>query len=111
MSIAANLDLKQQPMSGEEIPQQRALGASPSRPICTLNAQTAATTTTGAVATIRRLLDTDVRSIFECLHHNKPPPANLQFTIVPVGPNGQKLSPPSYEFTGTHEFASYLNLS
>ena len=50
------------------------------------------------VATIRRLSDDDVRAIFECLHHQAPLPDHLQFTIVPVGPNGLKLSPPSYEF-------------
>lgn len=55
------------------------------------------TTTTNA---IRRLSDSNVRSIFECLYSNKPPPADLQFVIVPVGPNGEKLSPPSYEFDG-----------
>ncbi|CAB9528802.1 expressed unknown protein [Seminavis robusta] len=50
------------------------------------------------MATIRRLSDSDVRAIFECLHHNKPPPPHLQFKIVPVGPTGLKLSPPSFEF-------------
>lgn len=69
---------------------------SPSRRIRNAGAPTAASSTT-----IRRLSDTDVRSIFECLHHNMPPPTNLHFTIVPVGPNGMKLSPPSYEFAGT----------
>jgi hypothetical protein len=46
----------------------------------------------------RRLTNAKVRSIFECLHHNQPPPDNLPFTIVPVGQNGKDLSPPSYEF-------------
>lgn len=50
--------------------------------------------------TIRRLSDDDVRAIFECLHHCTPLPERLEFTIVPVGPNGLKLSPPSYEFEG-----------
>ncbi|GKY93081.1 hypothetical protein MPSEU_000276400 [Mayamaea pseudoterrestris] len=50
------------------------------------------------MATIRRLEDKDVRSIFECLHEGKPPPFRLSFQIVPVGSNGLKLSPPSYEF-------------
>ena len=49
---------------------------------------------------IRRLSDADVRSIFESLHENKRPPPDLPFQIVPVGPNGLKLSPPSYEFEG-----------
>lgn len=53
------------------------------------------------MATIRRLSDSDVRSIFESLHHNHPPPPHLKFRIVPVGSNGLKLSPPSYEFEGT----------
>jgi len=48
----------------------------------------------------RRLCDTDVRSIFEALHHNKPAPENLPFSIVRVGPTGLKLSPPSHEFEG-----------
>ena len=49
---------------------------------------------------IRRLSDSDVRSIFESLHHSKPPPPNLPFSIVRVGPRGLKLSPPSFEFPG-----------
>jgi hypothetical protein len=53
------------------------------------------------MATIRRLEDKDVRAIFECLHEGRPPPSQLSFQIVPVGPNGLKLSPPSYEFPGT----------
>lgn len=48
--------------------------------------------------TIRRLADVDVRAIFECLHHHKPPPAHLNFRIVTVGTTGLKLSPPSLEF-------------
>jgi hypothetical protein len=52
------------------------------------------------MATIRRLSDADVRSIFESLHGSKPAPSHLKFQIVPVGPNGLKLSPPSYEFEG-----------
>jgi hypothetical protein len=50
----------------------------------------------------RKLTDADVRSIFECLHHKAPIPPNLKFTIVPVGPSGQKFSPPSHEFEGTN---------
>jgi hypothetical protein len=52
------------------------------------------------MATIRRLSDCDVRAIFEALHENKPVPPHLQFGIVPVGPTGLKLSPPSFEFEG-----------
>jgi hypothetical protein len=65
------------------------------------------------MATIRRLSDADVRSIFECLHHNRPPPSQLHFSIVSVGVNGLKLSPPSYEFEGRFHLvlhASYLPL-
>ena len=51
------------------------------------------------MTTVRRLSDSDVRGIFESLHGGMmPPPPHLQFQIVPVGPNGLKLSPPSYEF-------------
>eukprot|EP00934_Nitzschia_sp_Nitz4_P002384 Nitzschia sp. Nitz4//scaffold197_size40390//12126//13655//NITZ4_007513-RA/size40390-snap-gene-0.47-mRNA-1//-1//CDS//3329540472//2379//frame0 len=50
------------------------------------------------MASMRRLSDNDVRSIFESLHGNHPPPPQLKFQIVPVGPHGQKLSPPSFEF-------------
>jgi hypothetical protein len=50
----------------------------------------------------KRLCDKDVRAIFECLRDpSKQPPLDLQ--IVTVGPNGLKLSPPSYEFDGTNE--------
>lgn len=66
--------------------------------------------THGSVTAIRRLSDTDVRSIFEALHHNKPPPTHLSFSIVRVGPNGLKLSPPSYEFSGTSCLLSVLIL-
>jgi hypothetical protein len=51
-------------------------------------------------ATIRRLSDEDVRAIFESVHNNHRPPPHLQFKIVRVGPEGLKLSPPSYEFEG-----------
>jgi hypothetical protein len=56
-------------------------------------------------STIKRLSDVEVRAIFESLHHNTSPPPNLHFTIVPVGPNGLRLSPPPYEFEGTMENA------
>jgi hypothetical protein len=58
------------------------------------------------MATIRRLSDADVRAIFESLHGNLPPPTHLRFKIVPVGPNGQKWSPPPYEFEGTIQWSS-----
>jgi hypothetical protein len=54
------------------------------------------------MSTIRRLSDDDVRAIFESLHGDQQPPPDLKFRIVPVGPNGLKLSPPSYEFEGTN---------
>ena len=60
-----------------------------------------ASSDTQQVTTIRRLPDSDVRAIFECLHENKPASSHLKFAIVPVGANGLKLSPPSYEFAGT----------
>eukprot|EP00980_Cylindrotheca_fusiformis_P008912 scaffold1900_cov123-Cylindrotheca_fusiformis.AAC.38 len=50
------------------------------------------------MSAIRRLSDDDVRAIFECLHGNQRPPPGLTFQIVPVGPDGLKLSPPSHEF-------------
>jgi hypothetical protein len=53
------------------------------------------------MATIRRLSDMDVRAIFEAVHINRRPPPHLQFQIVPVGPDGLKLSPPSHEFPGS----------
>ena len=53
------------------------------------------------MATIRRLSDLDVRAIFEAVHQNRPPPSHLEFRIVPVGPDGLKLSPPSHQFEGT----------
>ena len=50
----------------------------------------------------KRLPDCDVQSIFNCLHGNEWP--NQQhlppFTIIPVGPKGEDLSPPPYEFPG-----------
>ncbi|GKY92987.1 hypothetical protein MPSEU_000267300 [Mayamaea pseudoterrestris] len=47
----------------------------------------------------KRLSDKDVREIFSCLfEYGKRPPSHLCFQIVPVGPNGLKLSPPSHEF-------------
>ena len=54
------------------------------------------------MATISRLSFADVRAIFDCLHDNKDVPKHLKFTIVPVGPTRNKLSPPSYEFEGKH---------
>jgi hypothetical protein len=60
------------------------------------------------MTTVRRLDDNDVRAIFECLHERKPPPPRLKFQIVPVGPKGLKLSPPSYEFEGKSKRASKM---
>jgi hypothetical protein len=60
------------------------------------------------ISTIRRLPDTDVRAIFECLHESKPQPPNLPFMIVPVGANGLKLSPPSYEFSSKEPSAELI---
>ena len=51
--------------------------------------------------TIRKLNNEDVRAIFESLHDKKPPPPGLKFQIVPVGPEGLRLSPPTYAFDGT----------
>jgi len=48
--------------------------------------------------TIRKLESEDVRAIFESLHDKKPPPPGLKFQIVPVGPEGLRLSPPTYTF-------------
>jgi len=51
------------------------------------------------MATVRRLSDDDVKTVFECIYSNKPPPnKSLRFHIVPVGPEGLRLSPPSYQF-------------
>jgi len=50
------------------------------------------------MATVRRLSDDDVRTIFDCVYQNKLPPKNLHFRIVVVGPQGLKLSPPSIQF-------------
>ena len=52
------------------------------------------------MATVRRLSDSDVKTIFDCVHNNRPPPQKLSFQLVVVGPNGLKLSPPSFEFSG-----------
>lgn len=56
------------------------------------------TVSNGGGDVTRRLTNAKVRAIFECLHHNTPPPVNLPFTIVPVGAHGKDLSPPSFEF-------------
>jgi hypothetical protein len=50
------------------------------------------------MTTLKRLGDDDVRAVFDCLHSYSPPPEHLHFRIVPVGPRGLKLSPPSHEF-------------
>jgi hypothetical protein len=58
------------------------------------------------MASIRRLSDDDVRAVFECLHHNTTPPSHLPFQIVPVGADGLKLSPPSFQFEGKCSYVS-----
>jgi hypothetical protein len=66
----------------------------------------------GKAPTFRRLLDEDVRAIFECLHQKAPLPVHLKFKIVPVGPTGLKLSPPAFEFAGTSMCnLDYVNVS
>lgn len=51
------------------------------------------------MATVRRLSNQDVISIFDCVHNNRiPRQRRLAFKIVVVGPHGMKLSPPSYQF-------------
>lgn len=51
------------------------------------------------MATVRRLSDDDVKAVFECIYSNKLPSTKaLRFHIVPVGPEGLRLSPPSYQF-------------
>lgn len=62
------------------------------------------------MATVRRLSDTDVRTIFESLHKNIRPPPHLKFKIVPVGKKGLRLSPPSYEFEGMDNRTLWLAL-
>jgi hypothetical protein len=59
------------------------------------------------MTTMRRLSDGHVCAIFQSLHRNHLPPPNLKFRIVPVGADGLKLSPPSFEFKGT--FFSYAS--
>ena len=60
----------------------------------------------------RRLTNSKVREIFECLYQfngsstngntaSSPPKIPIPFTIVPVNSNGKALSPPSYEFECT----------
>lgn len=52
------------------------------------------------MATIRRLNPEDVKQVFDSLKHNQMPCESLKYSIVVVGSNGMKLSPPSYEFQG-----------
>jgi hypothetical protein len=48
---------------------------------------------------VRRLTNDDVKTIFDCVFNNKKPKEKrLMFNIIPVGSQGMKLSPPSYEF-------------
>jgi hypothetical protein len=62
------------------------------------------------MTTIRRLSDSDVRAIFEAVHTNHQPPPHLHFQIVPIGPDGLKLSPPSHEFPGSSKRWSVKNV-
>ncbi len=48
----------------------------------------------------RKLSNEDVVEIFRCIHTNTVPEERLRFQVIVVGPNGMKLSPPSYEFKG-----------
>jgi hypothetical protein len=64
------------------------------------NASSSSNNSSNSSSTVRRLSDGEVRAIFECLHSERPVPTHLKFQIVPVGSNGLKLSPPSYEFQG-----------
>ena len=50
------------------------------------------------MSSIQRLAEADVRAIFDSLHGAHPPPEDLKFQIIPVGPSGLKLSPPAIEF-------------
>ena len=52
-------------------------------------------------ATARRLSNENVKAVFDCVRNNRPPPADLPFHLVNVGPEGSTLSPPSIEFDGT----------
>jgi|AntRauTorckE5430_2_1112549.scaffolds.fasta_scaffold16656_3 hypothetical protein len=52
------------------------------------------------MSALRRLSNDDVKKIFDCVHNNKVPPQRLAFQIVVVGPNGMRLSPPSFKFEG-----------
>lgn len=116
MSIEANFVKQPQQASSwmdaaaEPIPLRVALQVGSSRP-SSLRVHRAADPAVSAEAannscasatTIRRLSYAEVRSIFDCLHLNQPPPVDLPFTIVPAGPNSEKLSPPSFEFAGTY---------
>lgn len=47
---------------------------------------------------VPKLYNRDVRAIFESLYDNMPAPPGLKFQIVPVGPDGQGLSPPNHEY-------------
>ncbi len=61
------------------------------------------------MSALRRLSEDDVKTVFECVCNNRYPPASLRFQIIVVGPNGMKLSPPSYEYPG--EFPYILRLA
>ena len=49
---------------------------------------------------MRKLSVDDIKKVFNCVHSNEVPPEHLKFQIIVVGSNGQKLSPPPYEFEG-----------
>ena len=50
------------------------------------------------MATVRRLSDEDVQSVFDCIYGNMLPPPRLAFHIIPIGHDGLRLSPPSHQF-------------
>lgn len=62
--------------------------------------------------TLKKLTEDHVKQIFSCIHNNTHPPESLMFQIVPVGLEGFKLSPPSYEFEGklkNHVFRMWMD--
>jgi hypothetical protein len=50
----------------------------------------------------RELTEEEVLSIFEHVHHNHSLPPDLKYQVIPVDPNGSKISPPRFNFSGTH---------
>lgn len=49
----------------------------------------------------RELTEEEVLSIFEHVHHNHSLPPDLKYQVIPVDPNGSKISPPRFNFSGT----------